>query len=93
MSHKKGHIIPAHTHNARSSHINTTTEVLIVESGRLATTLYSKNHEFIDTRVLEGGDIIVIMSGGHSFEVIENCIFFEVKQGPFDPTNDKTLFG
>jgi cupin fold WbuC family metalloprotein len=93
MSHSQGHKIPAHTHNPRSSHINTTSEVLLVQSGKLSTTLYSNTYEYIETRILNAGDIIVIMSGGHSFEVIEDCVFFEVKQGPYDSTKDKTIFG
>lgn len=93
MSHSRGHKIAAHTHNPRSSHINTTSEVILVQSGILSTTLYSNRYELIVTRTLHAGDIIVIMSGGHSFEVNEECIFFEVKQGPYDSTNDKTIFG
>jgi len=93
MSHKQGHTIAAHTHNPRSSHINTTSEVLLVQAGKLRAKLFSREYELLETRVLEAGDVIVIMTGGHSFEVMEDCVFFEVKQGPYDSNNDKTIFG
>lgn len=93
MSHPKGHNIKAHLHNIRQTLITSTSEVLVVKSGQLKATFYSNDKKFIESKVLKKEDIAIIISGGHSFEVIEDCQFLEIKQGPYDPTNDKTIFG
>jgi hypothetical protein len=41
---------------------------------------------------LEAGDVILLISGGHGFEVVEEVEMFEVKQGPFGGNMDKTRF-
>jgi hypothetical protein len=92
MSHPGGHLIRPHVHNKRETVITSTSEVLVIKSGKLKAIFYSNEKIFIESRVLEENDIAVIVSGGHSFEVLEQCHFIEVKQGPFDLTNDKTLF-
>jgi hypothetical protein len=42
--------------------------------------------------VLEGGDVILLASGGHGFEVLEEIEMIEVKQGPYAGDQDKTRF-
>jgi hypothetical protein len=41
---------------------------------------------------LEGGDVILLVNGGHGFEVLEEVEMFEVKQGPYVGDQDKTRF-
>jgi hypothetical protein len=41
---------------------------------------------------LEAGDVILLVSGGHGFEVIEEVEMIEVKQGPYLGEHDKTRF-
>jgi hypothetical protein len=42
--------------------------------------------------VLEAGDTILLISGGHGFEVLEELDMIEVKQGPYAGDSDKTRF-
>lgn len=46
----------------------------------------------IDSVELEGGDVIVLVSGGHGFTVMEPVEFIEVKQGPYVEGKDKEIF-
>ena len=48
--------------------------------------------EDLESRVLNSGDIILLASGGHGFEMLENTEIIEVKQGPFAGEVDKTRF-
>ena len=44
------------------------------------------------SRVLGPGDVILLISGGHGFEVLEELNMVEVKQGPYAGETDKTRF-
>ena len=42
--------------------------------------------------MLEAGDVILLISGGHGFVVLEDVQMIEVKQGPYSGDEDKTRF-
>ena len=42
--------------------------------------------------VLESGDVILLVNGGHGFEVIEEIEMIEVKQGPYIGERDRIKF-
>ncbi|NHZ85953.1 MAG: hypothetical protein GWP19_08740, partial [Planctomycetia bacterium] len=42
--------------------------------------------------VLSQHDVILLIKGGHGFEVLEDIEMFEIKQGPYVGKNDKTRF-
>lgn len=42
--------------------------------------------------MLCAGDVILLSTGGHGFEVIEEIEMIEVKQGPYAGEEDKTRF-
>jgi hypothetical protein len=44
------------------------------------------------SRTLHGGDVILLIKGGHGFEVEEDVEMFEIKQGPYAGDADKTRF-
>ena len=44
-----------------------------------------------DTKLVKN-DIIILLKCGHGFKIEKNCKFIEVKQGPFDPKQDKFKF-
>ena len=44
------------------------------------------------TRELNEGDIILLIEGGHSFEMLEDAVILEIKQGPYMGVEDKILF-
>ena len=92
MSHKKGHLIQPHIHKKRLKKIYDTCEVLIIIEGSLKVNFYTNNKKFLFNKILNKNDIIILLTGGHGFEVLKNCKFIEVKQGPYNPTKDKFKF-
>ncbi len=92
MRRPAGYVIDAHVHNKLHRDVEYTQEVLIVRKGRLRVDLYDHECRFLTDRVLGSGDIILLASGGHGFEMLEEVEMVEVKQGPYSPTDDKTIF-
>jgi mannose-6-phosphate isomerase-like protein (cupin superfamily) len=92
MNHPTGKIIEPHVHNPVKREVHYTQEVLFIKRGKLRVDFYLENQAFLESRVLEEGDIILLMTGGHGFEVLEEIEMIEVKQGPYAGDSDKTRF-
>jgi hypothetical protein len=92
MNHKKGKKIEPHFHNAVERNVVYTQEVLFIKKGILKVNFYDDNKLFITDRILESGDVILLSTGGHGFEVMEELEMVEVKQGPYCGDMDKTRF-
>jgi len=92
IKHKAGKIIDPHIHNLVLREVCYTNEVLFIRKGKLKVDFYDESQNYLDTRVLEAGDVILLAKGGHGFEVIEEVEIIEVKQGPYTGENDKTRF-
>ena len=43
---------------------------------------FTSDQRYLESRILEAGDVILLASGGHGFEVLEEVEMVEVKQGP-----------
>ena len=92
MSHQKGHEIIPHYHNPVPRIIHYTQETLFIRKGKLRVDFYDNEQIYLESHILEAGDVVLLVSGGHGFEVIENLEMFEVKQGPFVGAKGKTRF-
>ena len=92
MSYSPGKIIPAHTHNPVRREVSYTQEALFIRKGKLRVDFFSTEREYQTSRILRAGDIILLISGGHGFEVLEELNMIEVKQGPYAGELDKTRF-
>ena len=92
MKHPAGKRIDAHTHNVVHRDVSYTKEVLVIRKGKLRVDFYEDNQAYIESHIIEEGDIILLAYGGHGFEVIEDCDFIEVKQGPYLGEKDKVRF-
>lgn len=90
MRHPAGHVIEPHLHNAVHRSVHFTREVLFLRRGRLRVDFYTDNGDYLESRELEGGDVILLAAGGHGFEVLEEIEMIEVKQGPYIGDADKT---
>jgi len=44
------------------------------------------------SKILNKGDVILLVNGGHGFEMLEKTEMIEVKQGPYVGDKDKTRF-
>lgn len=93
MNHPKGKVIDSHFHNLVKRETRYTQEVLFIKSGKIRVDFYSNSQVFIESRVLSKGDVILLMTGGHGFEVLEDIEMVEVKQGPYAGDQDKTRLG
>ena len=92
MNRPAGYNIEPHVHNIVSREVQLTQEVLFIKSGVIRVDFYSENQMYLESRILEAGDVILLAYGGHGFEVLEACEMIEVKQGPYAGENDKTRF-
>ena len=92
MKHPVGKKIAPHVHNMAQRQVLHTQEVLFVRKGRLKVNFYSSKKEYLESRELVAGDIILLCGGGHSFEMLEETSMIEVKQGPYAGDQDKTRF-
>lgn len=92
MRHPSGKEIQPHVHNPVPRQVTYTQEVLFIRSGKLRVDFYDDNQQYLENRILLGGDVILLIKGGHGFEVIEETEMFEVKQGPYVGEEDKTRF-
>jgi mannose-6-phosphate isomerase-like protein (cupin superfamily) len=69
-----------------------TKEVLFIRSGRVRVDFYTEAQVYIESTVLEAGDVILLAFGGHGFQMLEASEIIEVKQGPYVGEQDKTRF-
>lgn len=92
MQHPAGKQIQPHVHNPVHREVHYTQEVLLIKRGSLRVDFYTDEQSYLESRVLKTGDVILLATGGHGFEVLEEIEMFEVKQGPYAGENDKTRF-
>jgi len=92
MRHPPGKSIPPHIHNPVPREVQHTQEVLLLKKGRLRVDFYDQQQNYLESRVLEAGDVILLAAGGHGFEALEEIEMIEVKQGPYAGEKDKTRF-
>ena len=92
MNHPQGHIILPHVHNPVAREVHFTKEVLFIKSGRVRVDFYDDKKKYLESRVLNQGDVILLAFGGHGFEMLEPTEMIEVKQGPYAGEDDKTRF-
>lgn len=92
MHHPAGKEIPPHVHNPVPREVHFTQEVLFIKRGKLRVDFYDGERNYLESRILESGDVILLATGGHGFEVLEELEMIEVKQGPYAGDKDKTRF-
>ena len=92
LKHPGGKVIEPHVHNSVTREVYYTNEVLFIRKGKIRVVFYDAEQRYLKSRLLEAGDVVLLISGGHGFEVIDDVEIFEVKQGPFAGDMDKTKF-
>lgn len=88
----QGHIITPHRHNAVLRTVHFTQEVLFIKTGKVRVDFYDDSKIYIESRILENGDLVLLASGGHGLLMLEESEIIEVKQGPYAGAIDKELF-
>jgi hypothetical protein len=84
--------IPRHVHLPIERHLVGSTEVLMLQRGRCEVDVYTQDQRLVTTRELQVGDILIAVSGGHGFRVLEDTILLEIKQGPYPGGAEKARF-
>lgn len=92
MNRPKGYVIPPHVHNPVSREVQYTKEVLYIKSGKVRVDFYDEEQNYLQSTILNAGDVVLLAYGGHGFEMIETSEIIEVKQGPYAGELDKTRF-
>jgi len=94
INEEKGHSLKPHIHNPVERKILGTQEMLYVEKGRLKVIFFSDSGEKICEEILNPGDLVALLKGGHGFEFLDDAKIIYSKQGPYnDKETDKKLFG
>ncbi|MEI8095231.1 MAG: hypothetical protein WCG80_13565 [Spirochaetales bacterium] len=92
MRYPAGKLIQPHLHNSVVRTLNHTFEVLLIKKGKLKVTYYNAKRLPMGESTLYSGDVILLMFGGHGFEVLDELEMIEVKQGPYVGDADKIKF-
>ncbi len=88
----QGGEVKRHIHLPLQRHLVGTPETLIIRKGCAEVSLYSMDKQYLSTVVLEEGDVILLVSGGHGIKFREDTVICEIKQGPFTGLKEKELF-
>ncbi len=93
LKHRTGTIIKPHAHNSSEKIIKSIHEILHIEYGKIAADFYDSQGKQVGNAILNMGDTILLMSGGHGFRILEDSKIIEVKQGPYGGAeSDKKRF-
>lgn len=92
MNRGKGHIVEPHVHNIFPRNVSLTQEVLFIKDGKIRIDFYDNEKNYIVSKIIEKGDVVLLASGGHGIEMLEQSEIIEVKQGPYAGEKDKERF-
>lgn len=92
MNRDKGYVIAPHVHNKVSRNVYFTQETLIIKSGVVRVDFYTQEQDYLESRIVYKGDIILLAAGGHGFKMIQPAEMVEIKQGPYAGAMDKVRF-
>lgn len=87
ISYPAGHVIQPHVHSvAKFDLFQRPREVLIVRRGRMRAHFFTTTKIPVATRIVGPGDVLLLMGGGHGFEILEDLEAYEVRFGAWSPT-------
>jgi len=84
--------IPGHLHKPIERHLVGTPETLFVRKGKMEVRIYNDSHALIARSILQTGDVLMLVNGGHGFTMLEDTILLEIKQGPYTGLVEKERF-
>jgi hypothetical protein len=88
----KNGVIARHFHKPLERHIVGMAEVVMVRSGYCQIEVYDESLSLVARRDLYEGDVVLMVGGGHGFQIKEDTVLLEIKQGPYLGVEDKELF-
>lgn len=87
-----GHHIQGHKHLSHPRRVEFSNEAIFITKGKVQINFLDDLGNTLLSRVLGEGDVILLMDGGHSFDIIEDARMIEVKQGPYVGEADKLRY-
>jgi quercetin dioxygenase-like cupin family protein len=88
----KGGRVARHYHLPVERHFTGTTEILLVLKGQCQVDFYDDDKNYLISKELKTGDLIIIVAGGHGFQMLQDTVLLEVKQGPYPGVWEKEKF-
>ena len=88
----KGGEIVRHIHKPMERHLVGMSEILLVKKGLLEADFYTDEKQYLETRELREGDLVLLVSGGHRFRCMEDTVLLEIKQDPYIGQEEKERF-
>lgn len=92
MKRPEGYIVNPHIHVVVERSVSLTQEVLFVKSGKVRVDFYDDQKNYLESTIIKTGDVILLATGGHGFEMLEESELIEVKQGPYCGEKDIIRF-
>jgi hypothetical protein len=92
MNRSAGYRVIPHAHNPVERNTIGTQEVLFITKGSIEVDFYSFRRQYLESRTLRAGDVILLSGAGHGITMLENSSIIEVKNGPFVEGMDKERF-
>tara|TARA_A100001011_G_scaffold311805_1_gene329002 strand:+ start:198 stop:602 length:405 start_codon:yes stop_codon:yes gene_type:complete len=90
MKRPKKHNVKKHFHNSFKREVFKTNEVIILKKGSFRIKFYTDENKFIKEIQINKDDILLIQNGAHELEMLSDCEFYEIKNGPYFSNKDKT---
>ena len=89
-----GKVLARHAHNRVTRAVTHTQEVLLIRRGRLRADIYDAAGVLAEQVEAGPGDLLVLLNGGHGYEVLEDGTeVLEIKNGPYPGADlDRTRF-
>ena len=88
----KDGVIARHIHKPLERHIIGMAEVVVIRSGHCQIEVFDEALSLVAKRDLYQGDVVLMVGGGHGFQIKEDTVILEIKQGPYLGVEDKELF-
>ena len=92
LCHPKSYVIQPHLHTDSPRQVVATQEVLFLRKGKVRVDFFDDDCSYLESRILAAGHTILLVSGGHGFEALEELEMIEAKTGPFIGDKNKTRF-
>jgi hypothetical protein len=89
MKAESGKVFKAHRHLHKdcSVHIQ---EVFIILKGKASIEIFDFDDSSLGEYPINEGDISILLNGGHSLKIDQDCVLYEIKTGPYEgQTKDK----
>ncbi len=86
-----GYRVEPHKHICDPFKIHLVQEFILVKNGKLKMEFFSSKGEKYNETILNEGDSVLTIKGGHSIIFLEKSSILEIKQGPYEE-NKKVYF-